>query len=217
MASLTANSATVQILEETASLLGVRLLLHQNTAGDESSVLKVNVETLTSRTFALTLDTSQPNFILGETLVGATSNARAEIVDIRHTSNTVIVTDLTGNTAFSSSEVVTGTRSARSANTTAFTVPARTLEIIGAEWSCDGNTKIGVEFANSSAFSTALMLCGNGYMGSNQQPMKVGPPATLTAPNGNIYISTYSVPAKGGYTLLLRLRKSAGFARTSGY
>jgi hypothetical protein len=91
-------------------------------------------------------------------------------------------------------------------------VPDRpVVSIIGAWWSVNGspNTSISVEFANADCAFTAS---GTGWFGKGSLPeaIRTGVPANAS---GDISVSTYGLLAKGGYTLVLDLRKEKGFGQ----
>lgn len=218
MAALSANSTVVQVLKDTAQVVVARLFFHATPANDESSVLKINCETLSYRTLTLThaAVTNGP-FQAGEKLVGATSGAIAYFVE-RSTANQILVTQVTGT--FSNTEVVNGTRNPNttvtmSANTI---TPARLLSLKSVHWAIVSNNqnveaKVGLEFANATVFQTALMCSETGEIGehfSGWVKTKILP--TVVSPNGNLYISTYGLPDKGGYEIQVELRKEQGFA-----
>jgi hypothetical protein len=223
MAALAANTTIIQILKDTPTEVVARLFLHQDTAGDESSVLKINCETLAYRTFVLTQNNSSrplPNLWPGEKLVGNTSGAIGYVVE-QPAANQILITNVTGT--FTNTEIVYGTRFSPnvaiqlSANTI---TPARLLSIKSASWCVTSNNqqteaKVGLEFANATVFFTALMVNETGEFGegySGWAKTKIAPPSTLTSPNGNLYVSTYSVSGKGGYHIFVELRKEQGFA-----
>jgi hypothetical protein len=60
-----------------------------------------------------------------------------------------------------------------------------------------------------------MMLSGQGYYGKNELEAPIAP--THVDSNGNLYISTYNVPAGGGYTVTVSLHKLEGFAPPPGY
>lgn len=225
MAALTANTTVVQTLRETESLLVVRFMYHENVGGGESSVLKINVETLFARTIQLTVANSNVLFLPGRQVTGNNTGAIGYVTGINtSTANAIIVTETTGT--FTASDFIIGADNTATQISTV-TTPARALEIVSLEWAVFGSGanatmsvgKVGIEFANSTAFYTAAMLTGTGYMGRNHLGgMRLAPPATLTSPNGNIYISTYDLPAlNGGYDIIAEIRKTAGFAQRPTY
>jgi hypothetical protein len=224
MAALTANTTIVQILKDTPTEVVARLFLHQNPAGDESSVLKINCETLSYRTFVLVHNQARvAGLQAGDKVIGATSGAVGYVVE-QPAANQVLVTNVTG--AFSAAEVVNGTRSTPNATFTtssAVVTPARLLSIRSASWMLTSNNqqveaKAGLEFANSTVFSTALMLSEVGDFGeaaSGWAKTKIFP--LPVNPNGNLYVSTYGIPANGGYHIFVELRKEQGFAPVPQY
>jgi hypothetical protein len=198
--------------------------MHQDTAGDESSVLKINCETLAYRTLVLTHSAARvTGFLPGDKVVGATSGATGFLVE-QPAANQVLVTNVTGT--FGAAEVVNGTRTSPNVSFTtsaAVITPARLLSIKSASWSVTSNNqqveaKAGLEFANSTVFSTALMLSEVGDFGeaaSGWAKTKIFP--LPVNPNGNLYVSTYGIPANGGYHIFVELRKEQGFAPVPQY
>lgn len=217
MASLAANTATVTILQESASSVLVSLMLHQDTAGDESSVLKVNTATLTSRTVTLNFNGNfgPYGYVPGSTITGLSSgaigtvrsyNARDGKLDVILTSGTFTTENINGSTLNTTATVAS------------VTVPTYFVDVHQVWYSVNGIGKVGLEFANATTFSTALTVSGNGYFGPSQLPGLLKSSQTaLVNPNGNLYVSTYGTPAKGGYSLVLELRKAAGFSPKPGY
>lgn len=233
MPALTANTVVTQILKETESVLVVRLMMHQGatTPADESSVLKVNAETLLARTIQLRLTSVNPLFVPGELVTGNNSGATGYVAPIgADIANTITVTETTGT--FNTSDFLNRTQGSpaglptQSVGVNLVTVPPRSLEILSLEWTITGGSnasttwgKVGIEFANSSASFTAAMLTESGYMGRSQLGQKrLAPPSSLTSPDGNIYISTYDMAFKNaGYNIVMELRKTQGFAQRPVY
>jgi hypothetical protein len=245
MAALSANANSVQILSESADHLTVRLFLYQQSAGNQSSQLVINAETLAYRTQILNYDNHLGRFVPGDIIVddSATSNATGDYI-YNVTANSLVVTHISGNTTgFAANDVLVALLPTQGsgenfdyANTQTFRVhegspseagtplvtvlsvvnPRRVLTIDSIQWSVTGaNAAVGLEFANSSVYDTAIMLSGTDYYGRNELDAPIGPKQSDS--NGNLYISTYNVPAGGGYSITLTLRKVQGFASASGY
>jgi hypothetical protein len=220
VASLSANANSVLILSESSDHLTLRLFFYQNTAGDQSSNLVVNGESLLFRTQILHYNNAAARFVASDLITGSLSGAVATVCygEILGGSNTIVVTEITGNTAgFENNDVVTGNREGSgTATVTAVTSPRRVLSIDSVLWSVNGpNASVGLECSNGSAFDTSFMLSGQGYYGRNELDAPI--PPTLSDSNGNLYISTYNIPAKGGYSITLTLRKTQGYASPPGY
>ncbi len=220
MAALTANSNSVQILSQSSDHITLRILAFQNSAGDLSSNLVVNGTSLSYRTQILHYNNAAARFVAGDRLTGSLSAAVAQVCygEVLNGSNTIVVTNLSGNVAgFEINDVIHGDREGSgTATVTAVTDPRRVLSIDSILWSVNGpNATVGLECSNGSIFDTVFMLSGQGYYGRNEMDAPIQP--SLGDSDGNLYLSTYNVPAKGGYSITLTLRKSQGFASSPGY
>lgn len=219
MSALTANANSVTIVSESSNHVVVRLFLHQNSAGNLSSNLVVNADTLSHRTQILTIDPGM-FFPPGSVVNGDDSQCQATVC-YNIDANTILVTSLSGNTAgFDTNDVLMGNHegtgndayvdTSTGANVVAVVNPPRRLNIIGMTWSVQGpNASVGLEFSNGTV-ETAMMLSGQGYYGKNELQLPIS--TTLANSDGHLYVSTYNVPAGGGYTITLSLRKAQGFA-----
>lgn len=216
MAALSANTANVQILSESCDHVTVRLFMHQAAAGDLSSNLVINSSTLTCWTQTLTINPGTARFVPGDIIKdSANSNATAGVC-YNLDANNIVVTQITGNTGgFSNTDIITGNREGSGpANVTHVVTALRQLNIDSMAWSITGNanTKVGLEFtANSTVYETAYMLSGTGYYGRNALDAPIAP--AVSDGTGNMYVSTYGIPAGGGYSITLTLRKVLGFAQ----
>lgn len=228
MSALSANANSVTILTESSDHVMVRLFLHQNTAGNLSSLLVVNTDALTFRTQYLTIDPAV-FFPPGCLVVGSASGTEATVCYNVNANTIMVTTTDSSNDAslFTISDILVGNREGTgntsfpnqlglSANVTAVGDAPRVLAIDGVSWSVQGpNAAIGLEFGNSTVFETVMMLSGRGYYGKNELDAPIEP--TDHAHDTNIYISTYNVPAGGGYSITLSLRKVEGFASPPSY
>lgn len=232
-----ADSATVQILKDTAEALIVKLTMEQADGTPEAHVEKINVATLSCLTYLLNFDgnvasVGQNGFIPGERINGANSNAEAVVVRYQPESNTLYVVNLTGNSTFANGEVVTG-RMSNSHVTLAVAntqvAPARSLDFESIWFSVAESGRLSLEWegliaqnsnvANTNAyFVTAATLFESGYFGKNalaalfpQQTLAVNGSVTFTG-NGSIAVSTLGLVANGGYTVVLEMRKGSGFS-----
>jgi hypothetical protein len=219
MAAFTANTNTTVILVDTASRAVVKDVLYMTSASDVSARLVVNCALLQGRTMTLTGTLATPaapnGLIPGEKLTA--QDAAIAYVGQVHSPNTThkVVTVVLANSqvALSNSDVLTGELS-----NNAFTVASDgavldrpVVSIIGAWWSVNGspNTSISVEFANADCAFTAS---GTGWFGKGNIPEAIKT-NSLTNASGDITVSTYGLLAKGGYTLVLDLRKEKGFGQ----
>lgn len=230
---LSANTATVEILDEDTSRVVVKLMHYRSAVGDESDVLKVNAASLLGITTLLISNTVNrsllgwPPFVQGEEIVGATSGARGWAGDWQQEgANSILSVTYTtaGATKFGATEVVganttyANTRVSRVMTLIAVVEPAHYLDIDGITWSVSqpsGNSTsvaaprtVEVGFAGT-ANTTVAVLAGNGYMGKNNLPAKIK--NTVTGANGSILVSTHGFGAGDSYTIILELRKRSGF------
>jgi hypothetical protein len=168
---------------------------------------------------------SQPNdiygFVPGEPLTGLTSGAIGYVRDWNPSIGRLNVVVDSGT--FAAAETVQGNTFNNSIIVASIIVPTYVVDVTSVTYSVTGaNAKVALEWANSSASVTMTTLSGSGYIGRNNNNnlsmrFTLAQVPALTNPNGNIYISTYGIPAKGGYSVLLELRKAAGFAQRPVY
>jgi hypothetical protein len=221
MAALTANANNIQILSESSDHVTLRLFMFMNAAGNANSALIVNAESLTYRTQILTYPTSNAGqrFVPGDVIHATAAGSNATGVVCYNANSTVMtVTAITGNaTGFAVADVITGNLEG-SGTATLSTVddPRRVLSIDSVLWSVQGpNASAALECSNGSAFDTMFVLSGQGYYGRNELDAPIGP--RLADSDGNVYLSTYAIPASGGYSLTLTLRKTQGYASPPNY
>lgn len=207
--ALTANSSNIQIIKDDASHVVARLRFFQATAGQQSDELAVNAASVAWRTTVLTLDDDdrvQDHFIVGDQIVGGTSGAVGYVTNwIPNTSLTVTVESGTFQ-----AETITNQRNAQTATVNAVTQPSRLLHITAAEYSVSTGAMAALEYANSTSKYAACVVSGQGYLGKNH----LAAPLKNDIPNsdGNIYVSTAGIGANGGYTIVIEVRKSDGYA-----
>lgn len=223
---LTANTATIEILDEDTSRVVVKLMTYK-TLGDESDVLKVNAASLLGITTMLVSNTVNrsllgwPPFVQGEEIVGATSGARGWAGDWQQEgANSILSVTYTtaGATKFNGTEVVganttyANTRVSRVMTLIAVVEPAHYLDIDGITWSITANgtaaRSVEIGFQGTSN-TTVLILAGSGYMGKNNLPAKIK--NNVAGANGSILVSTHGFAAGDSYTIILELRKRSGF------
>lgn len=220
--SITNTANSVQILSDSATRTVVKCIYFTDNATEETNVLKVNVETLAYRTFTTVLQSRVP-VRAGQTIHGATSNATAIVSEWDASTNTVVVSQFSGNTAFAQNEVLTftyGNTTIATANTvasaSAFGTPTRILDITSVWYSVglDMTVQLGFGGNNGSAYvAPSMFLAGSGYFGKNALPTQVTNDAT--APTGNFYISSSigdGNAVHAGYTIIVEFRKRQGFA-----
>lgn len=220
MSSLAANSVNVQILSDSTSKTVVKLTYFQKTAGDENSQLKVNVATLVGRTLILTtsnVDTPGAGFLPGEKLTQNSNSAIGHVLSYKSATAAAngSLTLVIDNDGFAITNSTTGNIVGAygfSANVVAVTNPTYLLDIVSVRYAITpaSNVAVALEFANSSAQTAAVVLSGSGYIGKNELPTSIHNKVAST--DGNLYVSTAGIPVNGGYTLIVELRKSQGFA-----
>lgn len=217
--SLSANTANVTILVDDDRHTIAKIWTFQETAGDESSVLKVNASTLVARTLILTTpNTATPSFdfMPGEIVTGNTSGATGYIVESTPLSQTVIIGILTGT--FSNTEIITGAESNCSITLNTITVPAYVLSIDQVWFDIPDSVVVGLEFDNNGTPTTVLPLTDQGIYGRAEfwNGLKIN--NLFNPSNGNLYVSTYGLGAKQAYSVVVELHKDKGFAqRPMGY
>ncbi len=221
MSALSANANSVVILSESADHVLVKLFMYQHGNGGESSQLKVNAETLTHRTQILVVNPGTARFVPGSVIHDTTGNSNATAVVCYSTAaNTIVVTQITGNTGFTTSDQITAQlEGGGTANVFSVTNPPRQLTIDSVQWQVGegNNATVSLEFANSSAFETAFVASESGYFGRNELDAPIVPSSALVNQNGNLYVSTYGIIGGGGYSIVVSLRKRQGYAEAPGY
>lgn len=220
---ITPNAAQTHILIDTATRVVAKFLYYSNNATMESDALKINAETLSARTFELTVaNTATAKFQPGDLLIGQTSEARAYVTEWRRSENIVSVTSITGNTAFTNTEIVLLDRTQDTVTLVLAAAPARELSVESVAFSVSPSLVVDVAFggryANGDAYiHSGVLLSGTGYMGKNALPTSISNPAPSAT--GNIYISTLGqgVSNNVSYSVIAEFRKLGGFAAKPGY
>jgi hypothetical protein len=232
---LSANTATVQILDDAASHLAVKFAFFQNSANatsHEASVLKVNVETLIGRTMILKSQASfGPNGLIpGEKLTANGGSGAIGYVTmyLGSDANGVISTQVVlanSQVQFANSDALLSDRSGQS-----FTLLATgktfgngalsttaVLSLSDLWWSITGNTstRIALEWSGSPNVEIVGMGAGTGYLGRNSLGMRQLD--TVPSDGGNILISTYATPVYASYTIIAEFQKDSGFAQRPEY
>lgn len=215
-----ANTVAInQVLEDGSSRVMTKHIYHANTAVQEADVLKVNVATLSSRTLILNTTNAaagmvQYGFVPGEMVTGNTSNAHGFVIGWVPPvgANGGILTVMVANGTFSGTEQVTGDRMKTTMPLASVTDPTHLIHIESIWWSVQGTGKVEVEWGGAgSTYKTAMVLAGEGYWGDNALNGIIS--NDIASPNGNVYVSTHGLAAGGGYSLILRFQKGAGFAQ----
>jgi hypothetical protein len=217
--AFTSNTAQTQILLDTSTQLLAKFMYYTADGTNESDVLKVNVETLSCRTFELTIaNTANAAFQPGDLVTGVTSNNTGYVSEWRSTTNTLVITETSG--AFTNAEVLTLNRTNKLVPTTGTVVtPTRQIEINSIWHSVTGGAmSIELGFNGVHANTTAyvhpvMMLSDSSYFGKNALPAQITNPALN--PTGNFSISTYKTEAHTtlSYTVIVQFRKTQGFAQ----
>lgn len=218
--AIATNTPNVQILVDTSSRLVAKFLYYTADGTPEADTLKINVATLAYGAHTLILANNNTVVLPGAVVHGATSNASAFVVDWQRSTNTVLLTQLTGNTAFADAETVTLTFGNTVYSTTtkssgAFATPTRNLDITSIWYSITDGMVVELGFAGQSANSSSMVLSGSGYFGKNALPTQIDNGAAN--PTGNFFISTPVAGANTSYTVIVEFRKTAGFAAVPGY
>jgi hypothetical protein len=218
--AITSGTANVQILVDTPTRTVAKFLYFTANGTPEADTLKVNAAALSYGAHTLVLRNNNVQVISGAVVTGATSNASAYVVDWQRATNTVLVTQLTGNTAFADNEVLTftfgnTTATVNSAASSAFATPTRNLDITSIWYSVMPGMLVELGFAGQSANSPSVLLSSSGYFGKNALPTQIDNGAS--SPTGNFFISTPVAGANTGYTVIVEFRKTTGFAAVPGY
>lgn len=214
------GTANVQVLVDTPTRTVAKFLYFTANGTAEADTLKVNAAALAFGAHTLVLRNNNVQVISGAVVTGATSNASAYVVDWQRATNTVLVTQLTGNTAFADDESLTftfGTTTAtvNSAASSAFATPTRNLDITSIWYSVMPGMLVELGFTGASSNSPSVLLSGSGYFGKNALPTQIDNAAA--SPTGNFYMSTPVAGANTGYTVIVEFRKTTGFAAVPGY
>lgn len=219
--AITSGTANVQILVDTPTRTVAKFLYFTANGQVEADTLKVNAAALAFGAHTLVLQNNNVQVLSGAVVTGATSNASAYVVDWQRATNTVLLTQLTGNTAFADNEVLTftfgssTTATVNSAASSAFATPTRNLDITSIWYSVMPGMLVELGFAGASANSPSVLLSSSGYFGKNALPTQIDNGAA--SPTGNFFISTPVAAANTGYTVIVEFRKTTGFAAVPGY
>lgn len=217
---ISSGTANVQILVDTPTRTVAKFLYFTDGGTPEADTLKVNAAALAFGAHTLVLRNNNVQVISGAVVTGGTSGASAYVVDWQRATNTVLVTQLTGNTAFADNEVLTFTfantvATVNSAASSAFATPTRNLDITSIWYSVMPGMLVELGFSGASANSPSVLLSSSGYFGKNALPTQIDNAATN--PTGNFYIATPVAAANTGYTVIVEFRKTTGFAAVPGY
>jgi hypothetical protein len=224
--AFTANTAQTHILLDTHDRVVVKWMYYSPDKVNETDVLKINVETLAHRTFDLTVaNTANARFQPGDVVTGATSNASAFVAEWRLSTNTLVVVDISGNTAFTNTENITIQRTGGLVPLHLFTVPARNLEIVNLSYSIGDIAAVeigaGGVYANSTPYVHPVVLLHDvgsyGKTGVTPNMPRTTNPALN--PTGNYYVSTYAPNSISSinYMVQIEFSKIKGFAQKPVY
>lgn len=219
MAALTLTAANTYVIEDNASHHEVRLSYFANTTTNETSGLKVNVDTLIGRTMLMTFSgiNAGPSlggdlFVPGSTITAnGGSNAIGYFLEYTNPNANTFRVVLANNTLFANGDVLYDDRFGHIVVVgNAVSEPAR-VTVAGILWSIPGSARVGLEWANAntSLNDEFFVMSGSGSFGKNtfNAPLQ----CTTANSTGNINLSTYGILANGGYTIILDLRKGQGF------
>lgn len=217
--SITANTATVQILDDNAAHVIAKFQFFQhtaNTTSHENSVLKINCNTLMGRTADLVF-AAKPEYLWPGDTITQVSNTSITGKVAGWNGNTVVVVLANSQAMFANSEACVFTRPG--GNTTSYTITAtgatRTtpeLTLRQASWSISGNsaTRVALEWVGTPNTEIVAFSAGSGYFGKNNLSTAI--PNDANSATGDVNISTYSTPALTGYTIIAEFAKTKGFA-----
>lgn len=225
--AFTANTAQTHVILDTAQKYVVKCMYYSPDKVAETDVLKVNAETLTARTFKLTVaNTANAKFQPNDIVTGNVSNASAFVSTWDRLSNTLVVVDISGNTAFDATDTLTIARTADTVPLSAVATPARGLQLVAVNYSISdiGAVEIGAGgvYANSTPYvHPVLLLHDVGIYGADDSrtPGFAPLPNPALNPTGNYYISTYAPNAAHGinYTIIMQFRKTFGYTGRNVY
>jgi hypothetical protein len=209
----TSNTATIQILDDSSSHVVAKLHLYQHSAGNESDVLKINVNALVGRTQTLTIDDGSRTAVFhqGETV---TDVANATCIGyVSHWKYPKLSLVLANSASpVDNSATLLGTRggSVLVKGDGAAMDPAL-LSLRSLTWSVIGNTtsRVALQWEGSPNTEIIAVGPGSGYIGRNTLGTTI--PNDATSPTGSISVSPLSMPALSSYTLILECAKVKGF------
>jgi hypothetical protein len=217
--ALSANTVSVQLLDDNAGHVVAKLQFFQHTANagsHESSVLKINADALFGRTQKLVATTALPGYVYAGDEVVKTSNTAVKgyVVTWSPATNTAVVVLANSAVVFANNDALTVTRTNSTFTVTssgASYTPAA-LALRSAAWSVSGNTqtRVALEWVGNPNTEIAQFGCGSGYIGRNNLGTSI--PADANAATGSVALSTYATPALSGYTLIVEFTKESGFA-----
>lgn len=209
----TANTATIQILDDSSSHVIAKLHMYQHSAGNETDVLKINVNALTGRTQTLTIDdgTRDAVFHIGETVtdianatcIGYVSHWKFPTLSLvlansaSPVGNSVTLLGTRGGTVLVKGDGASMDTARLSLRSLTWSVTGNTLTRTILQWEGNPNTEI------------LAVGTGTGYIGRNTLGTTI--PNDANAATGSILVSTLNMPALSGYTLILECAKVLGF------
>lgn len=221
--AFTANTTFYQVLEDNANYAVLKFGAFNTAAGNtESDVLKVNTANLTCRTVGLvtsnaTLTGKGVGFTPGEQITGNTSGAIGYVTHWEPAANTLYVVYAPGSAAFSATENVDSSMLKTRIQLASITTPVYKVSVRSIWWNVAGTGMVELEWLGNSIYNPIITLTGSGYFGENALPTLIPNNAADPVTVGNIYASTFGLPASGSYTVVLELAKLNGYAQRPVY
>jgi len=219
--ALAANTAAVQILDDSSAHVIAKLQFFQHTANattHENSALKINADTLIGRTQTLVGTTVTPTYLVpgDELYVTANTLTKAYVIGENRAANSIQVVLANSLAVIANNDGVTFTRANATwtiTNTGGTVRDAAKLFFKSASWSVAGNTatRVALEWGGTPNVEIIQFGTGSGYIGRNNLGTAI--PNDAGTPTGHVLASTYSTPALSGYTLIVEFGKGAGFAQ----
>jgi hypothetical protein len=219
-------AAQVQIVKDTGDAAIVRLTF-TSAGSQESGVVKVDPATLANRAYTLAVNSNTSlwsvgsnGFVPGEYVRNANAALfSAQVISFDPIAALFTLINVT-DAGHANGDIVVGslTRNQVPLLAAAANATPAILDIESIAYAVTGNGTVSVTFlgANSNV-ATAAVLSGSGYFGKNALATIITPAANNDAnaaftANGQIAVTTSGIPSGGGYTILLELRKTRGFA-----
>lgn len=209
-----ADAVNSQITVETGKHAVLKLTNVSDGTG-ETNVLKANVANLkfsfsTVNTNSVFNEVPDPtkNFVVGETVfAGANTSSTAQVAD--YGTSQLLLINIVNPGDWTAGQTITGVTSNTVATQNGAMVSGtQRVSIIGMQWSV--SKPVVISWESSSANVVAVTLTGQGEWNSNLTPEYIIP-NNATNPTGNINLSTKGFANLDTYSIMLDLRKVAGF------
>jgi hypothetical protein len=192
----------------------------------ETDALKINAAALFGALTTITLSSTDANttanFMVGETITSANSGATAIVYDIPspNAANTIYVSQVSGT--FNANDTISGANSSVTRHVVTSTLQQQKYSIDSLTWSIQGplaNTSVGqaavrlrwqgVGIANTDF----LIVSATGQMNSGYEELNAPftPPASANS-NYGLTFSTIGFANQSSYSILIDLRKTAGYS-----